>query len=829
MKDLVDELGFMKISKVFDHYNLISPSTGAENIYVHFEHLPTINSFENDLSLNQIISRAVSALLAQTDSRNILNAGYVKSANGINLSGVAFHSKFPNTTTNFFKFKYWADIFKVFGDELSVFVLSRCTIIDRSAGKNVLLAGNIWKLSEIYNRPKYGMVSRKSLFIKQGALKKIDLGDLIKSLYFVDGQPGNSPIVSRVTAEYINEKVNIKGLNSFVKKINGLKMHSIFLTYFKNENECIPGSSMVDNEINQDKIVNFLFCIAKKTLGECISFYNFRVLKSKLIMLIKRNKFEDISFPELRKYFRISDTKLFNSGSTHTSQIDFICKSFIITQFVVFLIERVFIPIVSQYFYVTETNYSKLKVFYFVRKVWNIFSADAIGRFLENFKEISKQPVFSKIRAIPKKKDFRVITNCYNSKDIRLANYILKTEMQHKLGNSLLSHRDIISKLNSYRCEDKGPSYMLKIDLKKCFDKIPHPQLQVILKSLFLDSTYRVRKYYILEKISGRSKIKMVRREGHRRISFYDLMKEEKLNHNQIICDNVYDDERTKFSLIKSIEQGIFNNVIKYKNRYYKQILGIPQGSIISPLLCSIYLSMIDMQYLNDIMINGFFRRYIDDFIVISPNIQEPLALLRKITELKHLGLEVNESKIESNFVCPEFAALGFKLECPSEKYIQWCGLKIYSESLGVKCNYGIESMNYSCVVNGTPSGRRMFGKLQRDFQRRMSPVFISKINQCRFMNIYDTFFLLGRKMIILSKRLDYINPDFIAKVCDDFVSYSSRILTRRGIFLEPKKITIIGAKAFKNSGLEDFVDKIRTGGNQEPRRKLKFNRDDQP
>lgn len=51
-------------------------------------------------------------------------------------------------------------------------------------------------------------------------------------------------------------------------------------------------------------------------------------------------------------------------------------------------------------------------------------------------------------------------------------------------------------------------------------------------------------------------------------------------------------------SIINLLTKHLNNNLIIYGNKYYIQKKGIPQGSILSNLLCNIYYGTIEKQYI---------------------------------------------------------------------------------------------------------------------------------------------------------------------------------------------------------------------------------------
>lgn len=53
-----------------------------------------------------------------------------------------------------------------------------------------------------------------------------------------------------------------------------------------------------------------------------------------------------------------------------------------------------------------------------------------------------------------------------------------------------------------------------------------------------------------------------------------------------------------KNNIINSLAKHLNNNLIIYGNKYYMQKKGIPQGSILSSLLCNIYYGTIENKFI---------------------------------------------------------------------------------------------------------------------------------------------------------------------------------------------------------------------------------------
>lgn len=830
MSDIATELGFARMESILCNYNLKVEVDGVENIYVKHPSLPKLPSFESTMSVPQIINKSILILLAEGEY-NVLSAGYTKVGY---VTDLQLRCVFPNTTTNFFKHQHWSVLLKTLGDELSIFLLTRCSIIERIGSKNVLLAGNIRKIRSETNRHR--VVSRRAIFHKKASLQRLEYDQVIRvfdhSCTYVEEKDSARTCIDRCMLRPNKQHENVsectdsqaphesgsssatdvlprrccvryENILRFVNAYKRLKITPIFKCKFEKENTFRENAGILEHQVDPKRLVEFLFCISKKILSSCISFYNFRILKSKLTLFVVRNKFESLTFHEMRKYFRLNDTKLFRSRTC--SGPEFCKRANAFVEFVVLLFERIYIPVVSRYFHATETSFTKLKVVYFTRKIWNALSESSIRGFLANYEAAEAESSFNKIRAIPKKEGFRIVVNVRRRRGLRSVHAILLEELKGCLGNSVLKYREANQRIQEYRIKCPQP-LLLKFDLEKCFDNIPHDKLRGVLASVFKRKEYYIKKFYILEKTSGTLRIRLARRCASRSISMAELVEMENIQKNQVICDSIYDDEKSSAQALAEIEDSLFKNTIKHRGRYYKQTRGIPQGSILSPIVCSLYFAYIDMQHLSGIVRDGIVMRYIDDFIVITPNVCEIYAYLEAINGLRHFGMTLNSEKIESTFVLGKPFVSQSTRPRPVANYVTWCGMRVFSAGIGVKCAFDTGFLQHSFAFRSSAGGLAVFHKLQRLLQRRMSIVFVNPGNARTLENIYDTFFILGTRLVLLLRRIDFVNVNFARRVCENFVQYAHRDLRRKGVFISEHKVRRIAEKALQSAGLHHIL-----------------------
>ena len=141
----------------------------------------------------------------------------------------------------------------------------------------------------------------------------------------------------------------------------------------------------------------------------------------------------------------------------------------------------------------------------------------------------------------------------------------------------------------------------------------------------------------------------------------------------------------------------------------FNQVRGIPQGSVLSPLLCSLYYGNAErsifgsgevMDLIGVIDEKTLVIRFADDYIVISTDrscVQHFLQLAHR--DLKLFGGGVNLLKTKVNFDCEvvveekgendDDGVVSMTLQRVDGLEVPWCGLLINSSTLELTCNFG--------------------------------------------------------------------------------------------------------------------------------------------
>lgn len=687
------------------------------------------------MSVNDLLSHC----LERVDGCNQLGNGYLRG------QGRWFTM---NTSRNIFRTVEWDEIFDILGDEYSVFILTRCEIVVERRGNLILVAGRFYDLFAS-KQGRARAVRREQLFKSKCRLRQLSADDMEEALCGDLKIPKSvrenmGGLIGRAVGKY--NKIAIKAAyDSFFNK-RGIRHKSIFYQKAKSHESAMrseggtalmhdsgtipdiyasgaPASGrLVDDAVDPQLIVDFLFALAKQFLGPLLRYEEFKILKGKLTLLLKRNVYENVSGQELRKYFRIERMRLFPMNARGWRDVK--SKGEIVERLLLYIFDNVFVPIVSFFFYSTPCAGLKYKIVYFARTAWNRRTSGFLKEHLRNFAPTQQKLRAATIRCIPKGDSFRVITNCsttvttpdgtadkpadrpwrgitpkYMTPRYARNIFSLNTHL-HKLlpilqsacaSQSFYNYSEIRRSLYRYLGQTAGRQYILRMDVKKCFDNIPHEDLHRLIADLFGRDRYYSSEYKVLQDapVGESLEIKTVRRTfdmiypiDHIGAAFA-LLKQTDNSPNrppqpfhasqqtpsaQDILRSTAAGSRIvkehrhyvfrREALHSTLERFLNNTIVYHQGQYYRMTRGIPQGCCISPFLSGLYLNHIETEYFRPVFRRGSIFRYADDFFIATPLLSELLDFLRVTRRLESRGLFFNRDKVEHNLSDADMARL---------------------------------------------------------------------------------------------------------------------------------------------------------------------------
>ncbi|TPX30327.1 hypothetical protein SmJEL517_g06094 [Synchytrium microbalum] len=384
----------------------------------------------------------------------------------------------------------------------------------------------------------------------------------------------------------------------------------------------------------------------------------------------------------------------------------------------------------------------------------------------------------------PKEK-YTVITT--TNKILKDAMHILNYEKGNNpqlMGGAVASLTDIYLKLKTFANALQAQSsngdlpklYFVKVDITAAFDSIKHDKLLEVLNDVFTDEDYFIVKYFLASAVDGKYSRKWPKKAfpGSANVHFAalanDMAKDMK---KTLVADTVVYDRYEKDDIWQMLEEHITTNLVKVGRQTYRQRQGIPQGSVVSALLCSLYyghLEQAELSFTNQGN-DGLLLHYVDDFIYMTSNREKAERFLQVMTRgLPEYSAAVSPHKTMTNF---PVEVNGFEMREIDGDDFPWCGHLINTRTLGVTADYSKmvreqfrESLGVDYLRHQGQALRRKVSAYMKpkchalyfDTSLAKSPHVVAGLDAGRFtvlLNIYQSMRMCAMRFRMYIKQLE--------------------------------------------------------------------------
>lgn len=248
----------------------------------------------------------------------------------------------------------------------------------------------------------------------------------------------------------------------------------------------------------------------------------------------------------------------------------------------------------------------------------------------------------------------------------------------------------------------------MKVDIQSCFNSIPQNQMLRQLENLLKSRKYLTGKYAKFgppesyhgldgKRINGRPSSKWITTATaiDAATSLQDLNR-ERLDgkSNTVLLPQQKANRYRGADVLKLINEHVEKNIVKIGKTYHRQRNGIPQGSVLSTLLCNYFYSHFENDRLGFLsQDDSLLFRFIDDFLLITVNLDEAHQFLNvMLTGDTDYGVSVKRDKTMVNFHVEMHGSPVTSTECTKFPY---CGISIDTVNLNIAKDskaYGNES-----------------------------------------------------------------------------------------------------------------------------------------
>ncbi|XWS08227.1 hypothetical protein CRYUN_Cryun41cG0061600 [Craigia yunnanensis] len=618
---------------------------------------------------------------------------------------------------------------------------------------------------------------------------------------------------------------------------------------------------------------------------------NMRMLRSNIFKFIQLRKFEKFSLKQCRYRLKPLDMPFLSNNhngkvpknGTEQKKFSEAIRHKLFVNWIFWFFSSLVVPLVQTNFYVTENERGKQDVFYYRKPVWEKLTDHAIAclkdqSYLELDEAavraiIDKRPFgFSRLRLCPKQNGVRMLANLktssrmleerssskyrcsciarsrkVKSKRFKSVNSVLRgthavlkgllLKEPEKLGSSVFDYNDVYKKLCPFVTTLKNASttmpdvFVVVADVSKAFDSIDQDKLFSMMENVIVKDQYNLQK---IRQVACSNKClwnceNLMLVDETVNTGFANLMSSVSFRSLPgILVNQGFSRLLLKEELFSNLYEHVKRNVLQFDKKFYLQGMGIPQGSVLSSLLCSLYYGHMEKHVIfpylkktcepaaedlstrctvsvssdcqnssEDAIIfptNYLLLRFIDDFLFISTSKEQASGFFSMLHQgFPDYNCYMNESKFCLNFdIELQSGILSNRIYVIDHgtSFLRWSGLLINSRSLEIQGDYTRYLDNHLSSTltirwQGKP-GNYLKRKLC-DFTRpRCHPIFFDlNINSASVvrLNIYQAFLLCAMKFHrYISELSDIFQPlrRYCLKVIERSFRYMHRLIKKR-------------------------------------------------
>lgn len=449
-------------------------------------------------------------------------------------------------------------------------------------------------------------------------------------------------------------------------------------------------------------------------------------------------------------------------GDQKTSLSDRKKRLELLREFVYYLFDSLLIPLIQSNFYVTESGPQRNRLYYFRHDVWRKMAEPNFAIIRSGiYQQLKPSEIrqmlsrsslgYSHVRLLPKDEGTRTITNLRrrmvtNVKGQRLLGPSINTQLSPvfgaltherlqdpaRLGTGILSVNGLHERLKQFKSILALPAklYFVKVDIQSCFDSIPQNRLLNMIESLIGRTSYRTSRYAESKPSADRKArqryLQVAKSATDEPVLSHDTLTEVAAGkagriYNEVGFQKVW----SAHQLLALLQQHIRSNVVKIGKKHFRQDQGIPQGSVLSSLLCTFFYTAFERDHLHFVNASeGILIRLIDDFLLITTDLSTARNFLKTMTQPhEDYGITVNPQKTLANF---EATVNGHKIPRQhGSSDFPYCGMTIDMTSLQL----GKDRLRKDAIVrNGLTVD--MSSKARSTFERKAVTSFVQQMHK---------------------------------------------------------------------------------------------------
>jgi len=270
------------------------------------------------------------------------------------------------------------------------------------------------------------------------------------------------------------------------------------------------------------------------------------------------------------------------------------------------------------------------------------------------------------------------------------------------LGGSLFSVGDLYPKLKTFaaglREAGLGESrlFFAKVDVQACFDTVPQEYLVEVITALLSADSYRVNQHAEVKppealppgqhSLDSKPVVKYLAdaQPGDQLPRRVQSVKNVHVHGTSVTVGPLGQQSHRTHKILALLKEHVECNVVKIGKKYYRQKNGIPQGSVLSSLLCNFFYGKLEKEVLQFVARpDTILLRLIDDFLLITPERALAETFLRTMHNgVPEYGISV---KREKSLVSFDYNFDGLHIPRADGPCFPYCGMSIDTSNLNIR------------------------------------------------------------------------------------------------------------------------------------------------
>lgn len=518
---------------------------------------------------------------------------------------------------------------------------------------------------------------------------------------------------------------------------------------------------------------------------------------------------------------------------------------FLLQCFLQWVFSDFLVPLLRANFFITESEFTGRTLLYYRKPVWARFRNLSIHKLSSaqynrcSVEEVQAQLTclgLSRLRLLPKSTGVRPIATLCKQESallgcrrgpstnsvLRDAFNVLRYESERQpesygcglpgLHYFYTRYRDFIQSV-----PDGKSLYFGSVDIRNCFDTIDQGFLMNVVENLIQDDEYVVQRHKVIHHSATAGRVVSKLKTFVCPLQDFQPMSHDGDQSHLPVVANAWRSIVVKAStgscitksrrhVLDTIRDHLTRNFLvirgRFGNQYIWQKKGIPQGSILSSLLCNLYYGSIEKRLLahlsrasGESIPHQLLVRMVDDFLLVSTE-HDLIRQFQFIMEQGEpsLGVEINPDKTKVSFDMEDDGRIMDKasLPCSSSSFFSWCGMLFHTHTGEVRIDYKRllerEGMGAISMDRTISPGQHLIQFLASTVRPRCLPILydegINKIETQR-LNFYQMFVFSSVKLIIYIECHDLWsmmerNVPFFLSVMDLTIGKALELTQRR-------------------------------------------------